>query len=75
VNDQETGAGWAMALNNLGGVAAYRGELDQADTLLEQSLSIGKELGDNDLVWTSLGDLGIVATWRKRFLSTRMCWD
>jgi predicted ATPase len=50
-----------MALNNLGAVAAYRGELARAVPLLDQSLSIGKQSGDDDLVWRSLGDLGVVA--------------
>src|SRR5438270_7406211 len=44
-----------MALNNLGAVAAYRGELARAIPLLDQSLSIGKQSGDDDLVWRSLG--------------------
>ena len=56
-----------LALDNLGGVAAYRGELDRADTLLEQSLSIGKDLGDEDLLWRSLLDLGVVAMFRGNY--------
>ncbi len=58
-----------MALNNLGGVAAYRGDINRAEMWLEKSLSVGKD--DDDLVWRSLGDLSLVAMSRGEYERAR----
>jgi predicted ATPase/class 3 adenylate cyclase len=46
---------------NLGWVALLREDYVQARSLLEQSRSVATQIGDDYLVWNSLGNLGLVS--------------
>ena len=52
------------ALNELGNIALIRGDLDEAERLLQESLAIKKEIGDRKGEATSLGNLGNIAETR-----------
>jgi len=52
--------GQGNALNNLGVIYLYRGELNQAETFLEQSLTLREQVGDLQAIAGSLNNLGIV---------------
>jgi len=51
----------AKSLNNLGNVARARGEYEEAEEYLQESLEIKREIGDRQGEATSLNNLGIVA--------------
>jgi tetratricopeptide (TPR) repeat protein len=61
--EQELGdrVGVASAVNNLGNVAYYQGDLDSAKHLYNESLVISKEIGHRWGVATALTNLGIVS--------------
>jgi tetratricopeptide (TPR) repeat protein len=59
--------GTATALNELALVATYRGDFETARRLLDRSLTIKRELGDQWLVANSLVNLGLVAGYQRDY--------
>ncbi len=57
----------ANALNNLGAVNWFRGELDLAEDYYKQSLSLRRKVGDSELIANSLNNLGLVNWQRGNF--------
>ena len=55
----------ARALVRAGGLALYQGDFAQAGPLIEQSLALYRELGDDKGVARALSGLAIVATYRE----------
>jgi tetratricopeptide (TPR) repeat protein len=62
-------------LNNLGNVAHDQGDLACARALHEESLAIGRELGDRDAIATNLHSLGAVAYLQGNFASARALYQ